>query len=203
MLRHAISIPDLAAAGAMTIALLARLGEDASTDPARVVPWLLGEDDLIPPSPALLRYLGWTATARWLAPVVRSFDAWRDEERWQRPYCPFCASLPAMAQLAGVDPGKRRLLACGCCGSRWQFRRTMCPFFETDPHRLPSLTIEMEPELRIDHCTSCRGYLKTYVGEGNEGLMLSDWSSLHLDIIARDRGLVRATVSLYELTDVA
>ena len=41
--------------------------------------------------------------------------------------------------------------------------------------------------LRIDHCESCRGYLKTYDGQGNETLWLADWSSLHLDLIAHDR----------------
>ncbi len=135
---------------------------------------------------------------RFLRPVVTAFDSWRDEERWLRRYCPTCGSLPAMAQLAGVDPARRRLLSCGCCATRWQFKRTGCPFCETDSQRLTSVTIDAEPGLRIDHCESCRGYLKTYVGEGNETLMLSDWSSLHLDLIAHDRGLKKLAASLYE-----
>jgi hypothetical protein len=48
------------------------------------------------------------------------------------------------------------------------------------------VTIEGEPGLRIDHCEACRGYLKTYDGQGHESLFLSDWSSLHLDLIAHD-----------------
>ena len=117
-----------------------------------------------PSSPGLLRYVGWTAMTRFLRPVVNAFDSWRDEERWLRRYCPTCGSLPAMAQLAGVDPARRRLLSCGCCATRWQFKRTGCPFCETDSQRLTSVTIDAEPGLRIDHCESCRGYLKTYVG---------------------------------------
>ena len=39
--------------------------------------------------------------ARFLAPVVSAFDAWRDEERWLRRYCPTCGEPPAMAQLVG------------------------------------------------------------------------------------------------------
>ena len=116
--------------------------------------------------PGLLRYLAWTAMARFLRPVVNAFDAWRDEERWLRRYCPTCGSLPAMAQLVGADPGRKRLLSCGCCGTRWQFKRTGCPFCETDSQRLASVTIEGEPGLRIDHCESCSGYLKTYDGAG-------------------------------------
>ncbi len=166
--------------------------------PRRITDFLLGDEAVAPPSPGLLRYLGWTAVARFLAPVVGAFAGWRDEDRWLRRYCPTCGSLPAMAQLVGSEPGRMRLLSCGCCGTRWQFKRTGCPFCETDAQRLTSVTIEEEPGLRIDHCESCGGYLKTYDGEGNEALWLSDWSSLHLDLIAHDRGLKRLAVSLYE-----
>jgi FdhE protein len=145
-----------------------------------------------------LRYVGWAAMARYLRPVASGFDAWRDEERWLRRYCPTCGSLPAMAQLAGVDPGRKRLLSCGCCGTRWQFKRTGCPFCDTDSQRIATVTIEGEAGLRIDHCESCGGYLKTYDGEGHETVLLSDWSSLHLDLIAHDRGLKRLAASLYE-----
>src|SRR5947207_13672691 len=155
----------------------------------RIAYFLLGDETLTPPFPGLLRYLAWTAMARFLRPVVNAFDGWRDEERWLRRYCPTCGSLPAMAQLVGVDPGRLRLLSCGCCGTRWQFKRTGCPFCETDSQRLASVTIEKEPGLRIDHCESCAGYLKTYDGQGDETLWLSDWSSLHLDLIAHNRGL--------------
>jgi FdhE protein len=153
----------------------------------RIADFLLGDETLAPPFPGLLRYLAWTAIARFLRPVVNAFDGWRDEVRWLRRYCPTCGSLPAMAQLVGVDAGRMRLLSCGCCGTRWQFQRTGCPFCETDSQRLASVTIEGERGLRIDHCESCGGYLKTYDGQGNETLLLSDWSSLHLDLIAHDR----------------
>jgi FdhE protein len=64
---------------------------------------------------------------------------------------------------------------------------------------LSALAIEGEKYLRIDYCQLCRAYLKTYDGEGNETLFLADWTSLHLDVIARDRGLKRLASSLYEL----
>lgn len=165
----------------------------------RLADFLLGDETLRPPFPGLSRYLAWTATARFLRPVVNAFDGWRDEERWLRSYCPTCGSLPAMAQLIGVDPGRRRLLSCGCCGTRWRYRRIGCPFCESaDDHRLSALAIEGE-NLRIDYCQSCRAYLKTYNGEENETFFLADWTSLHLDVIARDRGLKRLANSLYEL----
>ena len=168
----------------------------------RIADFLLGDQTLTPPFPGLLRYLAWAAMARFLRPVVNAFAGWRDEDRWLRRYCPTCGSLPAMGQLVGADPARMRLLSCGCCGTRWQFKRTGCPFCETDSQRLASVTIEGEPGLRIDHCDSCGGYLKTYDGQGEEPLFLSDWSSLHLDLIAHDRGLKRRAASLYEFEPV-
>jgi FdhE protein len=61
------------------------------------------------------------------------------------------------------------------------------------------LSIEGEDALRIEYCQSCGGYLKTYVGQGREGLLLADWTTVHLDIIAGDRGLKRCAGSLYHL----
>jgi FdhE protein len=138
--------------------------------------------------------------ARRLQPVVARFAEWRNEERWLRNYCPTCGERPAMGQLIGRDPGRLRLLSCGCCRTRWRFRRTGCPFCEApDDHRLAVIAVEGESGLRIDYCETCRGYLKTYDGQGNEDVLLADWSSLHLDFIARDRRLKRLAGSLYEL----
>ena len=168
--------------------------------PHRAVAWLLNTEDFKPAHAGLLRYLGWTALARYLRPLVDAFGCWRDEVHWLCSYCPTCGSAPAMAQLTGTDPGRLRLLSCGCCSTRWRYRRTGCPFCERgDDHRLAALAVEGEGCLRIDYCDSCRAYLKTYDGQGSETLLLADWTSLHLDIIARDRGLKRLASSLYEL----
>jgi FdhE protein len=164
----------------------------------RIVDLLQGDESAPLPFPGLVRYLGWTAINRFIAPVVLAFNRWRDEEKWHRRYCPTCGSLPAMAQLVGEEPGRQRLLSCGCCGTRWKFKRTCCPFCESDSQRLESMIVEGESGLRIDHCASCDGYIKTYDGHGNESLLLSDWSSLHLDLLACDRGLKRLAASLYE-----
>jgi FdhE protein len=212
---------DLEPGGRMAVMLIARLASDPSPEwlvtevraldadlqrapmaSRRIADFLLGDETITSPSPGLLRYLAWTAMERYLRPLVSAFDACRDEERWLRRYCPTCGSLPAMAQLVGADPGRKRLLSCGCCGTRWQFARTGCPFCDTNDQRLTSLAIGGESGLRIDHCESCNGYLKTYDGQGQEALLLSDWTSLHLDLIAADRGLKRLAQSLYEFEPV-
>lgn len=68
-----------------------------------------------------------------------------------------------------------------------------------DDARLGILVVEEEKELRIDYCECCNGYIKTYNGSGSESLLLADWTSLHLDIIARDQGLNRLAASRYEM----
>ena len=219
LLRSASAAIDLEPAGRMTASLVERVADSmdgalraeaaalaaalhARPDaPSLVAVWLLGEETFDPPSPGLLRYLGWTATSRYLAPLVDAFGRWRDEERWHRKYCPTCGSAPAMGQLAGVDPGRQRFLACGACGSRWRYRRTQCPFCENDSQRLSVLAVEGEAGLRIDYCEACKGYLKTYDGQGDEAVQLLDWTSIHLDLAARDRGLERMAASLYEIPD--
>jgi FdhE protein len=150
--------------------------------------------------PGLFRYLAWTVMVRYLSAVVSAFDAWRNEEHWLRNYCPTCGEAPAMAQLVGKDPGRLRKLSCGRCRTRWRYRRTGCPFCDAqDEHRLAVVAVEGEAGLRIDYCDVCGGYLKTYDGEGSENVLLADWTSLHLDVVARDRGLKRLAASLYDL----
>ena len=165
----------------------------------RIVDLLLGDQSAAPPFAGLMRYLGWTVMARFIAPIVVAFNSWRDDEKWHRGYCPTCGSLPAMAQLVAEEHGRLRLLCCGCCGTRWRYGRTMCPFCQADTQRLSAVTVEGEWGLRIDYCEACRGYLKTYVGEGGESVLLADWTSLHLDLVAIDRGLKREAASLYDL----
>jgi FdhE protein len=165
----------------------------------RVVDWLLRDESWEPVRAGLLRSVGWITLAAALRPLGQAFAEWRDDDRWLRRYCPTCGALPAMAQLVGVDPGRRRFLVCGRCASSWRYGRTGCPFCETESHRLASVGVEGEGGLRIDYCEACYGYLKTYNGQGGERVLLADWTSLHLDVVARDRGLKRLATSLYDL----
>ena len=191
-----LPLPDQLAAESG--ALVSELHGDPDA-PDRWLTWLLQRDADEPVGAGVLLFLGWTVLARYLWPVVIEFSRWRDEERWLLNYCPTCAAPPAMAQLVGTDPGRMRFLSCGCCQTRWRFQRTLCPFCASDDQRLESLAIEGEKNLRVDYCQVCSGYLKTYIGQGNEGLYLADWTSIHLDVMARDRGLKRVAASLYAL----
>ncbi len=155
-----------------------------------------------PVHPGLLRLLGWTALRRVLERA--ECTTVREEGPLDRRECPVCGSLPVMAQLVPADGARQRFLACGCCGTRWRFTRIGCPFCGNGvPERLGILQVKEEERLRIDVCDDCGGYLKTYAGEGDEELFLADWSTLHLDLLARDRGLRRVGASLYELPELS
>ncbi|HEY9016130.1 MAG TPA: formate dehydrogenase accessory protein FdhE [Gemmatimonadales bacterium] len=191
-----LPLPDKLAAEMSTLAAELRRNPEI---PHRFLTWMQGGDSLEPGHNGMLHYLAWAVLARYLRAVVGAFGSWRDEERWLRNYCPMCGTPPAMAQLVGKDPGRQRFLVCGCCRTRWRYHRTNCPFCENDDHQRSTLAIEGEGSLRIDHCEACGGYLKTYNGEGSEPVFLADWTSVHLDIIARDRGFKRLAASRYAL----
>jgi len=53
---------------------------------------------------------------------------------------------------------------------------------------LHSPAAEKTLTLAGDYCESCRGYLKTYEGEKSESVLMADWTSIHLDVVATDVG---------------
>jgi FdhE protein len=172
-------------------------------DRARIVAWALAG---APPDPApaahpgLARFLAWTALRRVLAPVIAAFGAARCEDRWSRGTCPTCGAPPAMSRLVADDAFRHRHLACGCCGTRWRYKRIGCPFCGNEaPERLDVLEVTGEDGFRLDACRECKGYTKTWAGEGDGALFLADWPTLHLDVLAREQGLSRLGASLYEL----
>jgi FdhE protein len=182
---------------------------DRLADPAeraRVVDWLVrgdaGADGEAPENAGLVRFVGWTALAHALAPAVEAAAAWRNDDTWNRGSCPTCGALPMMAQLVPAEVGRRRFLACGQCHTRWKHRRIVCPHCANeDANRLAVLEVQGEPGLRLDVCDACKGYVKTYDGEGQEALLLADWPTLHLDVLAGERGFERRGASLYDLDD--
>jgi FdhE protein len=86
-------------------------------------------------------------------------------------------------------------LRCGGCGSGWRWRRLLCPYCGNDDYQsLRSLQIEGEQRFRISVCDRCMGYLK--VGNAFDPspaalVALDDLASLHLDVVAIERGYQR------------
>jgi FdhE protein len=146
------------------------------------------------------RYIAWTAIAHALSPTISAFDTWREHALWPQGYCPTCGNKPLLSLLAQQGEGRRRSLVCSLCKTRWNVRRLGCPHCGTeDGEKLGIFELEYEPNLRLEVCDTCRGYLKTWAGEVEAAPFFSDWATLHLDAMAAERGYQRVGASLYEI----
>jgi|WetSurMetagenome_2_1015567.scaffolds.fasta_scaffold00296_8 FdhE protein len=152
-----------------------------------------------PFSPGLAKFLGWRAMERVVRPWREALESWLTNAVWSQAYCPLCGEKPAMAQLVRTQKGRQRFLSCGCCRTKWGYMRTACAFCgSSDQSKLEIFELDQEKDFRLDVCHECNGYIKTYINEGDEDLMLADWSTLHLDVLAAGQGLKRCAHSLYE-----
>ena len=116
------------------------------------------------------------------------------------------AQLPDLRPAAGhvaagrPEAGRDRVLVCGCCPTRWGYKRVGCPYCGNDAaDRMALLELQGSTGLRLDVCESCKGYVKTYAGQGEESLYLADWPTLLLDAMAAERGYQRRGTSLFDL----
>jgi FdhE protein len=112
-----------------------------------------------------------------------------DAENWLKGYCPVCGSPPYLALFKG-EGGKRYLL-CSYCGYEWRIDRLLCPFCGNKEQ--PSLNYfcaEGEETYRIDTCDKCHQYIKTIDARNIEIVdpVLEDLATLHLDILASNKG---------------
>jgi FdhE protein len=146
------------------------------------------------------RYIAWTALTHALGTTLEAYKAWRQGAEWLRGYCPTCGARPLLSALTKADEGRRRSLHCGLCATQWNVKRLGCPHCGTeDEDKLAILEIDAVPDLRLDVCDNCRGYLKTWAGQGEIAPYFSDWATLHLDAMAAERGYARLGDSLYEI----
>ena len=127
--------------------------------------------------------------------------AWRealmpgvDTSGWQKGICPFCGSLPLLAELRG--PQRARSLRCGLCGADWRFNRLQCAHCGcTDTRSLAILAPEGELQrASIQACSECRAYLKMVITVDPipaRFLPVEDLATLSLDLIAGNFGYTR------------
>jgi FdhE protein len=108
--------------------------------------------------------------------------------------CPTCGAWPTFAELRGLE--RRRHLRCARCGDDWEAVWLSCPFCgERDHARLGSLVPETTRESRrIETCSGCRGYLKTFAtltATDPVEVMVEDLLSIELDVAALQHGYAR------------
>lgn len=116
-----------------------------------------------------------------------------DPETWRKGHCPACGSLPSLSLLKGEEG--RRYLLCSFCGYRWRMDRLCCPACDNkEQESLKYFCGEGEEAFRIDLCDSCHRYIKTidYRNLEESDPCLEDLATLHLDVLAAQKGYRRA-----------
>jgi len=109
---------------------------------------------------------------------------------WAQTYCPHCGSRPLLGEHRGLE--QLRYLRCGVCAGDWQVDRLLCPFCRTREHAdLGYLHVEDADHERAVTCEQCHGYLKVLASLAPLtplDLVVRDLATLHLDMIALERG---------------
>jgi FdhE protein len=118
--------------------------------------------------------------------------------------CGFCGGPPWIAfrriDAAGEGAdGAARHLGCALCGGDWLFVRGRCPgCAEEDPRQLPVFSADAHPNVRLEACESCRGYLKSIdlTLDARPIPEVDDLLSLSLDLWAAEQGFTRLAPGL-------
>lgn len=115
-----------------------------------------------------------------------------DPETLRESHCPVCGSLPSLSLLKGKEG--RRYLLCSFCGYQWRTDRLSCPACDNKKQgSLKYFCGEGEEAFRIDLCDRCHRYIKTidYRNLEESDPCLEDLATLHLDILASNKGYER------------
>lgn len=119
-----------------------------------------------------------------------------DTGSWLRGYCPVCGSLPQVSALRGEG---QRFFLCSFCSFEWQSERLKCPFCENNDHQtLHYFYAEGDEACRVDLCEKCKTYIKTIDTRKlsyDPDLHLEDIATIHLDILASEKGFSRPVSS--------
>jgi FdhE protein len=114
---------------------------------------------------------------------------------WRQGYCPTCGSWPLLGEYRGLD--QARYLRCGLCATEWPIDRMLCPFCGCRDHQaLGYLHVEGDQQNRAATCEQCRCYnktLATLAAIPAIELAVHDLATIHLDMVALERGYMAPT----------
>jgi FdhE protein len=129
-----------------------------------------------------------------LSALAAQLKPLREATAWGEGYCPTCGGWPLLAEQRGLE--QLRYLRCGICASEWQVDRLRCPFCANRDHeQLAYLFVEGQDSRRVATCDQCHGYVKvlnTLVPIPAYDLPVQDLATLHLDLVALERGFAPA-----------
>ena len=137
-------------------------------------------------SETLARTIFWATIDRLIPAELKHWE----REDWHENFCPICGRRPVMAWLKRFNEGRARYLLCGGCGTQWHWQRVGCPYCgNMNLEKIYILEVDDKQKIRLDVCKECNQYIKTYGEDGEEDIYLRDWTTLHLDLLAEERGL--------------
>ena len=139
----------------------------------------------------------WRIIAHLTPPALKEPETWApdaDRPEFRENFCPVCGRRPVIADLRKHREGRIRHLVCGGCGTRWIYARVGCVYCgNTNLEKMHTLEPEHDSAMRLDICDACDSYLKTYRGpvDGSpeDAIYRQDWASVHLDLLAEEKGL--------------
>ena len=144
-----------------------------------------------------IRSTMWRIIAALVPAELKEPDGWnpdRDRPRFRENYCPVCGRQPVLADLRKYREGRTRDLVCGGCGTRWLYARVGCVYCGNENlEKMHTLEPTDSDIMRLDICDVCDSYIKTYRGPANgsdaDAIYRQDWASVHLDLLAEEKGL--------------
>lgn len=103
--------------------------------------------------------------------------------------CPCCGEP---VRLAVLDGKGKKMLTCPRCEAKWNLKRLQCSFCGTEENKkLQYYAVENDATAQIEVCEECNNYIKvidTRKHFKKQTPFLLDVSSIHLDIIAQEKG---------------
>ena len=114
-------------------------------------------------------------------------------DTWKKPACPVCKSVPTLSLFKG-ETGKRHSL-CSHCGCEWPVDRTRCSICgDDDKNSVHYFHSEGQKNVRVYTCDTCKHYIKSVDVSANSDAdpILEDLATLHLDVVAVEKGYVRS-----------
>lgn len=131
---------------------------------------------------------------------IQASRAKNEEFIWRHGHCPYCGSAPLLSYLK--DKEGKRIHACSLCLALYRVPRIQCPFcLEEDQHSFKYFTTDTDPDYQIALCKKCSNYIKivnyTEKASFNPSVLLDDFESLTLDIIALEQNFSQAVLSLW------
>ena len=156
-----------------------------------VAAWLAG--DAQSPTDA---YLARAAAAPVLEAVPDAGSTLRGEASDDRR-CSACGGLPQLAIFGETGESlvtPQRRLVCSRCATEWTYPRMTCVSCrETEGAKMPILSDDALPHLRVDACDTCRSYLINVDTRREPGAvpLVDEIAGLPLDLAAAERGYTK------------